>query len=155
MTQATTKDEEASLVQTHLAQIEQKLKEKEVKSHHLADALVRAMACHTLGYDVTFMRLKALELAQKGNVLEKKMGYLACVMLLEPSDELILLLVNTVIKDLRSKNVMEVNLALNAAIYLTPKEMTPMILPIIMEKSTHKNVRQKTRLSWNSEKYFF
>lgn len=58
-------------------------------------------------------------------------------MLISEHDELILLLINTILKDLKSKNVIEVNIALIAAIHLTPKEMAPMLLPILQEKTTH------------------
>ena len=70
------------------------------------------------------------------------LGYLACCLMLKESDELILLLINTVMKDLKSKNVMEVNIALIAAIHLTPKEMFPMVLPLIYEKTTHTKVKK-------------
>ncbi|TRY64310.1 hypothetical protein TCAL_01859 [Tigriopus californicus] len=132
-----TKSEESSLVLAHLKEIQAKLKETDVKPAVMADALVRAMACHTLGYDVKFIQIYALQLAQKGSILEKKMGYLACTLLLSENDELILLLINTILKDLKSQNVIEVNIALIAAIHLTPKEMAPMLLPVLQEKTTH------------------
>ena len=64
-------------------------------------------------------------------------GYLACTLLLKETDELILLLINTIIKDLNSKNIVEMNIALSSVVYLTPAEMSPMILPILLEKLTH------------------
>ena len=97
----------------------------------VADAMVRAMAAHTLGCadEVRFAHIYALQLAQKGSILEKKMGYLACALFLSEGDDLILLLINTIVRDLGSKNVMEVNIALTAAVELTPGEMAPMIFP--------------------------
>lgn len=68
------------------------------------------------------------------------LGYLACTLLLKESDELILLLINTIIKDLSSKNIMEINIALSAVVYLTPVEMAPMLVPILLEKLTHAKV---------------
>ena len=55
---------------------------------------------------VKFAHIYALQLAQKGSILEKKMGYLACALFLSESDDLILLLVNTIVRDLGSKNIM-------------------------------------------------
>ena len=56
--------------------------------------------------EVRFAHIYALQLAQKGSILEKKMGYLACALFLSESDDLILLLVNTIMRDLGSKNIM-------------------------------------------------
>ena len=67
-------------------------------------------------------------------------GYLACTLLLNDSSDLILLLINTIIKDLGSKNVIEINTALTAAVYLTPKDVAPMMIPILLEKTTHTKV---------------
>ncbi len=67
-------------------------------------------------------------------------GYLACTLLLKDSDEETLLLVNTLVKDLGGKNVVEVNIALTAMAYLVPPEMAAMVVPILLEKTTHSKV---------------
>ena len=69
-----TKDEERELVQKQMDQVHQRLKDSGLKTSAMADAMVRALACHILGYDVKFVHIYALQLAQKGSVLEKKMG---------------------------------------------------------------------------------
>ena len=108
--QAETRAEERELVTAHMRSVEEKLREAapEAKTSVVADAMVRAMAAHTLGYsrEVLFAHIYALQLAQKGSILEKKMGYLACALFLSESDDLILLLVNTIVRDLGSKNIM-------------------------------------------------
>ena len=72
--QCETRFDEERLIRDHLDQVGQKLKNPNVKPAAMADGLVRALACHILGYDVTFIHIYALQLAQKGNILEKKMG---------------------------------------------------------------------------------
>ena len=62
---------------------------------------------------------------------------MACVMFLQEKDDLILLLINTIMRDLQSKNEAENNMALIAAAYLVPREMTPMLIPIVIEKTQH------------------
>ena len=107
--QAETRAEERELVAAHMRSVEEKLREAaEAKTSVVADAMVRAMAAHTLGYtkEGRFAHIYALQLAQKGSILEKKMGYLACALFLSESDDLILLLVNTIVRDLGSKNIM-------------------------------------------------
>ena len=75
--------------------------------------------------------------AMKGSITEKKIGYLAAVMFLEEDDDLILLLINTILRDLKSNDLLETNMALVTAAYLVPKEMSGMILPILIEKTSH------------------
>ncbi len=67
-------------------------------------------------------------------------GYLACCLLLEDSDEETLLLVNTLVKDLGSKNVVEVNIALTAMAHLTPPETAAMVVPLLLDKTAHSKV---------------
>ena len=81
-------------------------------------------------------------------------GYLACTLLLNESSDLILLLINTIIKDLGSKNVLEINIALTAAIYLTPKDVGPMMIPILLDKTTHTKVRGQYQTPQNHYYYF-
>ena len=108
--QAETRAEERELVAAHMRSVEEKLREAaEAKTSVVADAMVRAMAVHSLGgyeREVRFAHIYALQLTQKGSILEKKMGYLACALFLSESDDLILLLVNTIMRDLGSKNIM-------------------------------------------------
>ena len=60
---------------------------------------------------------------------------MACVMFLKEDSELILLLVNTIVRDLLSSHALEANMALMTATYLIPKEMSGMILPTIIDKA--------------------
>ena len=66
-------------------------------------------------------------------------GYLACALMLHESDDLLLLLVNTILRDLKSTNVVEINMALIAVASsnLVPAEMAPLLVPIICERTRH------------------
>ncbi len=57
--------------------------------------------------------------------------------MLNESDQEVLLLVNTLVKDLRSRNVIEVNMALTALAHLVTKEMSGMVVPMLLDKTTH------------------
>ncbi len=134
---APTSSSEAEIVRYQLNAIEQKLQEPNLKSTVICDCVVRAMLCHIMGYPVDFAHIYALQLAQKGSITEKKIGYMACAMFLENDSSLILLLINTIIKDLSSTNVMENNIALITAAELVPTEMSSMLVPILIEKTAH------------------
>lgn len=59
--------------------------------------------------------------------------------MLHESDDLLLLLVNTILRDLKSANVVEINMALIAVASsnLVPAEMAPLLVPIIAERTKH------------------
>ncbi len=144
--QAPTSRIEADIVHQQLKSVSAKLQEANLKTPVLADCIVRSMLCSLLGYSVDFAHIHALQLAQKGSITEKRIGYLGCVMFLHEDEELILLLINTILRDLKSANVMENNMALVAAAHLVPKEMSAMLLPTLAEKLTHSKdfIRKKS-----------
>ena len=54
--------------------------------------------------------------------------------------ELLVLLTNTMHTDLKSDNVVEVNIALVAAAHLVPNDMIPVIFPIVLQRTNHPKV---------------
>ncbi|CAJ0928510.1 unnamed protein product [Ranitomeya imitator] len=64
----------------------------------MKECMVRLIYCEMLGYEASFGYIHAIKLAQQGNLLEKRVGYLAVSLFLHESHELLLLLVNTVLK---------------------------------------------------------
>uniref|UniRef100_A0A3B5K4D5 Adaptor related protein complex 4 subunit epsilon 1 n=1 Tax=Takifugu rubripes TaxID=31033 RepID=A0A3B5K4D5_TAKRU len=100
----------------------------------MKELMVRAIYCEMLGYDASFAYIHAIKLAQQGTALEKRVGYLAVSLFLNESHELLLLLVNTVLKDLQSTNLIEVCMALTVVSQIFPKDMIPAILPLVEEK---------------------
>uniref|UniRef100_A0A8B9J4K3 AP-4 complex subunit epsilon n=1 Tax=Astyanax mexicanus TaxID=7994 RepID=A0A8B9J4K3_ASTMX len=115
----------------------------------MRELMVRAMYCEMLGYEADFVYIHAIKLAQQGTVLEKRVGYLAVSLFLNESHELLLLLVNTVLKDLQSTNLIEVCMALTVVSQIFPKDMIPAILPLVEEKLSHPKeiIRRKAVLA--------
>ncbi|XP_010075398.1 PREDICTED: LOW QUALITY PROTEIN: AP-4 complex subunit epsilon-1, partial [Pterocles gutturalis] len=105
----------------------------------------RLIYCEMLGYESSFGYIHAIKLAQQGNLLEKRVGYLAVSLFLHENHELLLLLVNTVVKDLQSTNLVEVCMALTVVSQIFPREMIPAVLPLIEDKLQHSKeiVRRK------------
>uniref|UniRef100_A0A3Q3BGL6 Adaptor related protein complex 4 subunit epsilon 1 n=1 Tax=Kryptolebias marmoratus TaxID=37003 RepID=A0A3Q3BGL6_KRYMA len=115
----------------------------------MKELMVRTIYCEMLGYQASFSYIHAIKLAQQGNVLEKRVGYLAVSLFLDESHELLLLLVNTVLKDLQSTNLIEVCMALTVVSQMFPKDMIPAILPLVEEKLSHSKeiIRRKAVLA--------
>ncbi|XP_061577695.1 AP-4 complex subunit epsilon-1 [Cololabis saira] len=149
ITELTSKHEEEKLIQRELSSIKDQVSSPNTTMRQMKELMVRAIYCEMLGYESSFSYIHAIKLAQQGNVLEKRVGYLAVSLFLNESHELLLLLVNTVLKDLQSTNLIEVCMALTVVSQLFPKDMIPAILPLVEEKLNHPKeiIRRKAVLA--------
>ncbi|XP_014768030.1 AP-4 complex subunit epsilon-1 isoform X2 [Octopus bimaculoides] len=136
---------EQLIIQKDLSVVQQKLSQPDISTHQIRDYLTRLIFCHMMGYDTSFGYIHAVKLAQQGSGWMKWMGYLSCGILLHEDHELIVLLVNTILKDLRSTNILDNCIALSAASSLVNAEMIPVVLPLVEEKLRHSRsvVRKK------------
>ncbi|XP_013419335.1 AP-4 complex subunit epsilon-1, partial [Lingula anatina] len=144
----TSKYEEEQVVKRELTLVKQRLAQPNITQAQQADCLVRLLFAHVLGYDVSFGYISAVKLAQQGTLAYKRMGYLACTLFLHENHELVLLLINTIQKDINSSNIMDVCMALTATCSLVNTEMIPAILPFVQEKLKHQKeiIRKKAVL---------
>uniref|UniRef100_A0A665VCQ8 AP-4 complex subunit epsilon n=1 Tax=Echeneis naucrates TaxID=173247 RepID=A0A665VCQ8_ECHNA len=147
ITELTSKHEEEKLIQHELASIKDQVSSPNTSM--MKELMVRAIYCESLGYEASFTYIHAIKLAQQGTALEKRVGYLAVSLFLNESHELLLLLVNTVLKDLQSTNLIEVCMALTVVSQMFPKDMIPAILPLVEEKLNHPKeiIRRKAVLA--------
>lgn len=149
ITELTSKHEEEKLIQRELASLKDQVSSPNTSMRQMKEAMVRAIYCEMLGYEASFSYIHAIKLAQQGSILEKRVGYLAVSLFLNESHELLLLLVNTVLKDLQSTNLIEVCMALTVVSQMFPKDMIPAILPLVEEKLNHSKeiIRRKAVLA--------
>uniref|UniRef100_UPI003AAA5824 AP-4 complex subunit epsilon-1 n=1 Tax=Centroberyx gerrardi TaxID=166262 RepID=UPI003AAA5824 len=149
ITELTSKHDEEKLIQRELSSIKEQVSSPNTSMRQMKELMVRAIYCEMLGYEASFSYIHAIKLAQQGTVLEKRVGYLAVSLFLNESHELLLLLVNTVLKDLQSTNLIEVCMALTVVSQVFPKDMIPAILPLVEEKLNHPKeiIRRKAVLA--------
>uniref|UniRef100_A0A2I3RVN5 Adaptor related protein complex 4 subunit epsilon 1 n=2 Tax=Pan TaxID=9596 RepID=A0A2I3RVN5_PANTR len=149
ITALTSKHEEEKLIQQELSSLKATVSAPTTTLKMMKECMVRLIYCEMLGYDASFGYIHAIKLAQQGNLLEKRVGYLAVSLFLHESHELLLLLVNTVVKDLQSTNLVEVCMALTVVSQIFPREMIPAVLPLIEDKLQHSKeiVRRKAVLA--------
>ncbi|XP_039744987.1 AP-4 complex subunit epsilon-1 isoform X1 [Pteropus medius] len=149
ITALTSKHEEEKLIQQELSNLKATVSAPTTTLKMMKECMVRLIYCEMLGYDASFGYIHAIKLAQQGNLLEKRVGYLAVSLFLHESHELLLLLVNTVVKDLQSTNLVEVCMALTVVSQIFPREMIPAVLPLIEDKLQHSKeiIRRKAVLA--------
>uniref|UniRef100_A0A8C5X0Y6 Adaptor related protein complex 4 subunit epsilon 1 n=1 Tax=Malurus cyaneus samueli TaxID=2593467 RepID=A0A8C5X0Y6_9PASS len=137
ITALTSKHEEEKLIQQELTSLKATVSAPTTTLRLMKECMVRLIYCEMLGYESSFGYIHAIKLAQQGNLLEKRVGYLAVSLFLHENHELLLLLVNTVVKDLQSTNLVEVSMALTVVSQIFPREMIPAVLPLIEDKLQH------------------
>lgn len=149
ITELSSKHEEEKLIQRELASIKDQVSSPNTSLRQMKEAMVRAIYCEMMGYEASFSYIHAIKLAQQGTILDKRVGYLAVSLFLNENHELLLLLVNTVLKDLQSTNLIEVCMALTVVSQMFPKDMIPAILPLVEEKLNHPKeiIRRKAVLA--------
>ncbi|XP_059479239.1 AP-4 complex subunit epsilon-1-like isoform X1 [Neocloeon triangulifer] len=135
---ARTKKEENQIIRELLATVKLRLSNPSTRPLLAGHCLAFAIFAELMGFNVEFAHIHAINLAQQSSIVEKKMGYVACCCLLNETNELNLLLVNTLVRDLASKNVAIVGLALCALCSAPlPTEVIPSILPAVLDRLNH------------------
>ncbi|KAM4678395.1 AP-4 complex subunit epsilon-1 [Discoglossus pictus] len=149
ITALSSRQEEEKLIHQELASLKATVSSPNTTLRQMKECMVRLIYCEMLGYEAAFGYIHAIKLAQQGNLLEKRVGYLAVSLFLHENHELLLLLVNTVLKDLQSTNLVEVCMALTVVSQIFPREMIPAALPLIEDKLQHSKeiVRRKAVLA--------
>merc|ERR1719369_590752 len=98
------------------------------------DCLVRVVYMHLLGYDCSPVYIHCLTMAGSGSMLSRKMGYLACSVIIPPTHQLALLITNSILTDLSSSNIMEIQLGLVAATNIVQPPLAQ-LGPILAERA--------------------
>eukprot|EP00301_Raphidiophrys_heterophryoidea_P027637 c9748_g2_i1.p1 GENE.c9748_g2_i1~~c9748_g2_i1.p1 ORF type:complete len:1190 (+),score=344.76 c9748_g2_i1:202-3570(+) len=111
----------------------------------MKELLLRMLYCEMLGHDASFGHIHAVNMTQQSTLIEKRVGYLSVMCTLHADHELMILLINTIQKDLRSSNFMEVCAALTCVCKLINKETIPAVYNLVVDCLSHTSeaVRKK------------
>ncbi|KAF0548392.1 AP-4 complex subunit epsilon [Gigaspora margarita] len=136
--EARSKQEEDRYVSQEIVSLKTKLNHPDISSRKIRDYITRLIYCEMLGYNVEFGHIHAVKLAQSAKGLwDKRIGYLACSLFLHETHELSIMLINTLQKDLKSSNYLEVCAALTALCHLLNKDMIPAVFGLVEEALSH------------------
>eukprot|EP00056_Hartaetosiga_gracilis_P012748 m.203964 g.203964 ORF g.203964 m.203964 type:complete len:1265 (+) comp13738_c0_seq1:100-3894(+) len=144
-----TNHEEGRIIAKEAKLLEKKLKEPSISKKQMKEYLVRLIYCEMLGRPVPFGYIHAVKFTQHTSLLEKRMGYLAVSALLHADHELIVLLVNTMQRDLKSSNIVELCMSLISVCKLINAEMIPAVLEYVTPLLSHNReiIRKKAILA--------
>lgn len=133
MGECKSKTEEDRIVLREIDTLRHKLTDPSMDRTRIKEFIVRLIYIETLGHDASFGYIHAVKLCSDPSLVNKKVGYLASALFLHENHELILLLINTITRDLRSDNFMIVCAALEATCKLINAETAPAVLPHVMD----------------------
>jgi len=96
--------EEGELVRRQIDQCTSILNSPDSSTSSITECIVRMMFLHLMGHDVSSLHIHAVKLAQASSLLQRKLGYLSCSILLPANSNLRIMLTNSLIRDLTEKS---------------------------------------------------
>ena len=139
------KQEEDKIISKECETLKVLIKQSNIPPKTMKEYLIRAIYIEMLGHDASFSHLYAVNLTQDKNILNKRVGYLACSLLLNENSEFLILLVASLQKDLQSSNWLEVCMALTTVIKFADITIMQAVTEPIMKLLDNKNeqIRKK------------
>ncbi|KAF9606195.1 hypothetical protein IFM89_023650 [Coptis chinensis] len=139
------KAEEDRIVLTEIETLRKRIIEPDIPKRKMKEYIIRLLYIEMLGHDASFGYIHAVKMTHDDSLLLKRTGYLAVTLFLNEDHDLIILIVNTIQKDLKSDNFLVVSAALTAVCKLINEETIPAVLPQVVELLCHQKeaVRKK------------
>jgi AP-4 complex subunit epsilon-1 len=132
------KQEEDKIIENEMSILKNRF--SEVSPKNLKELLVRSIYVEMLGHDASnFAYIHGVNLCHDKNLLSKRIGYLVSCLFLDPSNELMILLINTIQKDLKSKNILEISFGLIVVSRLANVEMVPVLAGLVLPLLKHES----------------
>eukprot|EP00762_Andalucia_godoyi_P004031 ANDGO_05635.mRNA.1 AP-4 complex subunit epsilon len=143
--EARSKQEEDVIISREVVQLKTKILDPKTAPRKMREYLIRALYCELLGSEASFSYIHAVKLCTAQILADKRVGYLAVALTLHPDHELMLLLVNTMQRDLASSNYLEVCAALTVVGKLANGDILPALIQPVIGLFSHSQsiVRKK------------
>ena len=139
------KQEEDKIIVKEVEVLKKKIKESGIVPKKMKEYLIRAIYIEMLGHEAPFAHLYSVNLTQDKNILNKRVGYLACCLLLSDQSEFLIMLVASLQKDIQSLNWVEVCMALTCVVKFANSTIMQAVTEPVMKLLENKNeqVRKK------------
>ncbi|KAK7252585.1 hypothetical protein RIF29_36636 [Crotalaria pallida] len=139
------KAEEDRIVLHEIQTLKHRLTDPTIPPRQIKEYIIRLLYIEMLGHDASFGYIHAVKSTHRDSLLLKRTGYLAVTLFLHDNHDLIILIVNTIQKDLKSDNYLVVCAALNAVCKLINEDTIPAVLPQVVDLLAHSKeaVRKK------------
>ncbi|XP_053399755.1 AP-4 complex subunit epsilon-1-like isoform X2 [Mercenaria mercenaria] len=148
MVSAMNEKDEEQIVKKELQTLKETMADSVISKIPMRDYLCRLVYADMLGYDVSFGHVPAIKLVTGNSLVDRRVGYLACCLLLHRGSELTILLTCSIQKDITSSNILDNLMGMTACCQILPVDTIPYILPAVLDNLRHSRelVRQKAVL---------
>ena len=118
----------------------------EISPIQMKQYIIRSIFLEMLGYETSFIYIHAINLTQSKSYSLKKLGYLACCLFLNEASDVLIMLIATIQKDLKSGKSEYINIALSAISRLLCPDLIENIHPLLNNLLKHekREIRLKT-----------
>jgi AP-2 complex subunit alpha len=156
---AQTKEEEDERINAELAKIRTKFKtNQKMKGYDRKKYICKILYIYMLGYDIDFGHMEAIELVTSSKYSEKATGYLAVSLLLDETNEILTLVIQSIKKDLFAHDENIVCLALTTIANVGGREFAEVlstdVLKILTSGETKSLVRDSSTRYLLHQDYF-
>ncbi|CAL0313224.1 unnamed protein product [Lupinus luteus] len=143
--EARSKAEEDRIILHEIQTLKRHISDPSIPNRKMKEFIIRLVYIEMLGHDASFGYIHAVKMTHHDSLLLKRTGYLAVTLFLNPDHDLIILIINTIQKDLKSDNFLVVCAALDASSRLINEETIPAVLPQVVDLLAHSKeaVRKK------------
>ncbi|KAE9597930.1 putative adaptor protein complex AP-4, epsilon subunit [Lupinus albus] len=143
--EARSKAEEDRIILNEIQTLKRHISDPNIPKRKMKEFIIRLVYIEMLGHDASFGYIHAVKMTHDDSLLLKRTGYLAVTLFLNPDHDLIILIINTIQKDLKSDNYLIVCAALDASCRLINEETIPAVLPQVVDLLAHSKeaVRKK------------
>ncbi|KAL8611220.1 hypothetical protein ACOMHN_013651 [Nucella lapillus] len=141
-------------VHQELSRIKQQFNQPDASVERWCESFPEIIFCAMLGYDVSFCHIHIVKLAAGGKGVQKRVGYLAATLLLDPTCPITILMTGTLYKDLMSSNMLDNLMALSTAAELISAEHIPMMLPPVVKLLRHRQSMVRAKAVYCMHAFF-
>ncbi|CAO2827064.1 unnamed protein product [Amaranthus hypochondriacus] len=152
--EARSRSEEDRIVLHEIETLKRRIIEPDIPKRKMKEFIIRLVYVEMLGHDASFGYIHAVKMTHDDNILLKRTGYLAVTLFLNDDHDLIILIVNTIQKDLKSDNYLVVSAALNAVCRLINEETIPAVLPQVVDLLNHPKEAVKKKAVMALHRFF-
>lgn len=145
-TRCQSEHESSVLIANHVKYLKWQLSSTQLTEKQTSLLIERCAVCKSLGYDVDFACIHAMKLAQSAKEWKHKLtAYLICQQLLSEGSDKSILMVSTLYRDVMSRHVPSIVLALSTVAEIISAELIPAIEQPVIERLKHSSpiVRQR------------
>ncbi|KAH0795013.1 Adaptin N terminal region family protein [Histomonas meleagridis] len=135
-----------------MASVKESISKSTNKISTIYENVLSLLHLSLLGYDISFGEIHAVNLTQDSQMMTKALGYLACSALLDSRSDILIMIINSIQRDMSSNHPTSMSLALTAICHLVTADLIPPVIGYVGQALTHSVplIRQKAVMCLHS-----